>query len=239
MNGKFISYCRVSTKAQGVSGLGLEAQRKAIDDYLNGGQWALVAEFVEVESGRNNKRPQLQKALDLCKKEQACLVIARLDRLSRNAAFLMNLMESKIKFVCVDNPNIDNFTAGILALVAQKEAENISARTKAGLQAAIARGKKLGGPKPMEAAKRSVAVRQAQAMAFAADMAPVIEDVKLGYKENPTFRELAACLNRRGYKTPNGKQFAPQSVKNLLDLIGNINNTTHEQNSIRDSKTEH
>jgi len=218
MEGKFVSYCRVSTKSQGESGLGLEAQRQSIKDYLDGGNWSLIQEFIEVESGRNNKRPELTKALDFCKKESACLIIARLDRLSRNAAFLMNLMESKIKFICVDNPNIDNFTAGILALVAQKEAENISARTKAGLQAAIARGKKLGGTGQVKAAKASVKVRQEQQRAFAEELRPVIADIQKAFN-NPTLQELADCLNRRGYKTIWGSEWHPTSVSRLIAQI--------------------
>jgi DNA invertase Pin-like site-specific DNA recombinase len=103
--GRFIAYFRVSTDKQGKSGLGLEAQRKAVLDYLNGGRWELVDEFVEVESGKDNERPQLEAALAACKKHRARLVIAKLDRLSRNLAFIATLMESGVEFTAVDNPH--------------------------------------------------------------------------------------------------------------------------------------
>lgn len=128
--GNFVAYYRVSTDRQGKSGLGLEAQQKAVEDYLNGGSWRLVASFTEVESGRNNGRPELTKALAACRVHNATLVIAKLDRLSRNARFLLELQEAGVRFVAVDMPHADNFTVGVLALVAQKEAEMISQRTR-------------------------------------------------------------------------------------------------------------
>jgi DNA invertase Pin-like site-specific DNA recombinase len=104
MNGKFVAYYRVSTDKQGKSGLGLEAQRQAVENYLNGGSWKLIAEFTEVESGKNSARPQLRAAQAACKKHKARLVIAKLDRLSRNVAFIANLLEAGTDFVAVDNP---------------------------------------------------------------------------------------------------------------------------------------
>jgi DNA invertase Pin-like site-specific DNA recombinase len=142
--GKFIAYFRVSTDKQGKSGLGLEAQRKAVLDYLNGGRWTLVQEFVEVESGKHSDRQQLAAALAACKKHRAKLVIAKLDRLSRNLAFIAALMESGVEFVAVDNPHANKLTVHILAAVAEHEREMISERTKAALQAAKARGGRLG-----------------------------------------------------------------------------------------------
>src|SRR2546421_2783287 len=150
--GRFIAYFRVSTDKQGKSGLGLEAQRKAVLDYLNGGRWELVQEFVEVESGKHNERPQLQAALAACKKHRARLVIAKLDRLSRNLAFIATLMESGVEFVAVDNPHANKLTVHILAAVAQHEREMISERTTAALQAAKARGVRLGNPNLSKAA---------------------------------------------------------------------------------------
>jgi DNA invertase Pin-like site-specific DNA recombinase len=127
--GKFIAYYRVSTDKQGKSGLGLEAQRQAVEAYLNGGSWTLVAEFVEVESGKHSERLQLAAALGACKKHRAKLVIAKLDRLSRNLAFIATLMDSGVEFIAVDNPHANKLTIHILAAVAQHEREMIAQRT--------------------------------------------------------------------------------------------------------------
>jgi len=146
-HGKFVSYLRVSTKRQGESGLGLEAQRKAVSDFLNGGNWQLVEELVEVESGKHDhNRPALHKALEACKVYGATLVIAKLDRLSRDAHFLLGLQKAGVKFVAADMPEANEMVVGIMALVAQAERRMISERTKAALQAAKARGVKLGNP---------------------------------------------------------------------------------------------
>ena len=144
-HGKFVSDLRVSTKRQGESGLRLEAQRKAVADYLNGGRWKLVAEFIETESGKDDRnRPELQRALDACKVYGATFVIAKLDRLSRNAHFLTGLHEAGVKFVAVDMPEANEMVVMIMATVAQAERWMISERTKAALQAAKARGMRLG-----------------------------------------------------------------------------------------------
>src|SRR5262245_26576438 len=150
-SGKWVSYIRVSTDRQGKSGLGLEAQRKAVDDYLNGGSWKLAAEFVEIESGKRSDRPQLMAALAACKKLRARLVIAKLDRLARNVNFISGLMETGVEFIAADMPFANKLTIHILAAVAEHEREAISARTKAALAAAKARGIKLGGPKLRQA----------------------------------------------------------------------------------------
>jgi DNA invertase Pin-like site-specific DNA recombinase len=144
--GLFISYLRVSTAEQGRSGLGLEAQRAAVQSFLNGGQWDLLKEYVEVESGKKSNRPQLQKALEHCRLTGATLLIAKLDRLSRDAHFLTGLQNSGTPFKCADMPYADKLTVGIMAMVAQAERETISKRTKDALAAAKARGKKLGCP---------------------------------------------------------------------------------------------
>ena len=121
-HGKFISYLRVSTATQGKSGLGLEAQREAVAQYLNGGEWDLVEEVIEIESGRKNQRPALQKAIRLCNAIGATLVVAKFDRLSRDAHFLLGLKKSDVKFVAADNPDANELTVGILAIVAENEA---------------------------------------------------------------------------------------------------------------------
>src|SRR5215204_3495258 len=148
--GRYVSYLRVSTDRQGRSGLGLEAQRKAVEDFLNGGRWDLIAEFVEVESGKRDDRPKLAEALALCRLHKATLVIAKLDRLSRDAHFLLGLQKelqkSGLRFVAADLPEANELTVGIMAVVAQAERKMISQRTKAALGAAKARGKKLGTP---------------------------------------------------------------------------------------------
>ena len=152
---KFVSYCRVSTTKQGRSGLGLEAQRAAIADYLNDGQWKLVAEYVEVETGKNDERPELRKALHRAKVTGATLVIAKLDRLSRNLRFIAELQDSKVKFVCADMPDANELTIHIFASLAQHERKVISERTKRALQAIKARGRKLGNPNGARALRRA------------------------------------------------------------------------------------
>src|SRR5215210_1373416 len=144
--GRFVSYLRVSTDRQGRSGLGLEGQRKAVTDFLNGGRWDLIAEFVEVESGKRDDRPKLAEALALCRLHNATLVIAKLDRLSRDAAFLLGLQKAGVRFVAADMPEANELVVGIMAVVAQAERKMISARTKAALAAAKAKGVQFGKP---------------------------------------------------------------------------------------------
>ena len=140
MEGAFVSYLQVSTAKQGASGLGLEAQRKAVEDFLNGGQWKLISEHVEVESGADDERPKLAEALARCRLHNATLVIAKLDRLSRDAHFLLGLQKAGVRFVAADMPEANEMVVGIMAVIAQAERKMISARTKAALAAAKARG---------------------------------------------------------------------------------------------------
>jgi DNA invertase Pin-like site-specific DNA recombinase len=142
MAGQFVAYYRVSTDRQGRSGLGLEAQQAAVRSYL--GTATPIAEFTEIETGRRNDRPELDRALALCRKRKARLIIAKLDRLSRNLAFIAALMDSGVEFVAVDNPHATRLTLHILAAVAEHERTMIGERTKAALQAAKARGIRLG-----------------------------------------------------------------------------------------------
>jgi len=215
MNGKFVAYYRVSTTKQGINGLGMDAQKQAVANYLNGGDWKLLAEFAEVETGKRNSRAELAKALALCRKEKAVLLIAKLDRLARNAAFLLNLRDSGVDFIAVDMPHADRFTVGILALVAEKEAEQISQRTKDGLAAARRRGTKLGNPRPASAVRSAVEANIKRADVYADNLLPIIDEIKRAHVTS--LREIARCLNARGFKTPNGKAFAAQTVKNILD----------------------
>jgi len=143
-DGKFIAYYRVSTERQGQSGLGLEAQQAAVEDYLDGGSWELIESYTEIESGKRNDRPELARAMAACKKHKATLVIAKLDRLARNVAFVAGLMESGVDFVAADNPHANKLMVHLLAAFAEHERDQISARTKAALGAAKARGVQLG-----------------------------------------------------------------------------------------------
>src|SRR5215813_3150856 len=160
--GRFVAYYRVSTDKQGQSGLGLDAQRQAVMNYLNGGPWRLVDEFTEVESGKRNARPELQKALAACRKHKGKLIIAKLDRLSRNLAFIATLMDSNVEFIAADNPHANRLTVHILAAVAEHERAAISERTKAALAAAKRRGVKLGGPRLAAARRASIKARSDQ-----------------------------------------------------------------------------
>jgi DNA invertase Pin-like site-specific DNA recombinase len=217
VSGNFVAYYRVSTDRQGKSGLGLEAQQKAVEDFLNGGSWRLVASFTEVESGRNNARPELTKALAACRVHNATLVIAKLDRLSRNARFLLELQEAGVKFVAVDMPHADNFTVGVLALVAQKEAEMISQRTRAALSAAKARGVKLGGDRGNLTRKErskgtaaSAEARNAKADTRARDLAPILNELRAS---GQSFAAIAGALNERGIRSPRGSHWSAMSVR--------------------------
>jgi DNA invertase Pin-like site-specific DNA recombinase len=212
--GRFIAYYRVSTDRQGKSGLGLDAQKKAVDDYLNGGPWQLVGEFTEIESGKRSDRPELEKALDACRRQKAKLVIAKLDRLSRNLAFIATLMESSVEFVAVDNPHASKLTVHILAAVAQHEREMISERTKAALQAAKARGKRLGNPRLSKAAARGTAAGKAAADQFAANVLPVIREIQASGVMS--HNAIAAKLNERRVKTARGGRWSHVQVGMIL-----------------------
>jgi len=213
--GKFVAYYRVSTDQQGASGLGLEAQRKAVKTYLDGGPWRLVAQHTEVESGKRADRPELAKALAACRKHKAKLIIAKLDRLSRNLAFIATLMDSGVEFIAVDNPHANKLTIHILAAVAQHEREAISERTKAALAAAKARGKKLGGPRLAQARKKSIAARSAAADTFAANLRPIIEQIRASGISS--LRGVAKALNARGVRTARGNEWTAMQVSNVLE----------------------
>lgn len=217
--GKFVAYYRVSTAKQGRSGLGLDAQRKAVTDYLNGGAWELVGEFVEVESGKRNNRPQLEQALSLCELTGATLIVAKFDRLSRNAAFLLTLRDSGAAFLAADMPDANNLTVGIMALVAQQEREEISKRTKAALAAAKARGVKLGGnPQNLadgrKGAEASAKVRAQTSAERAAKVRKHVEALKA--EGAISLRQIAAGLNKRGITTPRGGTWSAVQVQRVL-----------------------
>ena len=209
--GKYVAYYRVSTRKQGASGLGLEGQKKAVREHLNGGDWELIEEFTEVESGKNNERTELHKALRLCRLTGATLLIAKLDRLSRSVAFLANLRDSGVSFVSCDMPEANSLTIHIMAAVAQDERERISQRTKAALQAAKARGTKLGNPRLSECRNNDTSAarkaRQREAQERAMDVLAHIELIKEEHQGDPplSLRRIASELNRRKVEPPSGK----------------------------------
>jgi DNA invertase Pin-like site-specific DNA recombinase len=209
---RFVSYLRVSTDRQGRSGLGLEAQRDAVGRFVAAAGGRIVAEHVEVESGRKADRPALATALAACRQQRAVLVIAKLDRLARNVHFVSGLMESGVEFVAADMPTVNRLTVHILAAVAEEEARMISARTKAALAAAKARGVKLGGRRPGSAdvsayaqkgSAASVAARREAAGMRAADLAPIIRDLQA--QGVATLAGLARELTAKAVPTPQGK----------------------------------
>ncbi len=218
---RLVAYERVSTARQGRSGLGLEAQRKAIDDFAAAREADVLARFTEVESGRKDARPELAKALNLARLTGATLVIARLDRLSRNAGFLLTLQGSGVRFLACDMPEANDLTVGIMALVAQQEREAISRRTKEALAAAKARGVKLGNPNGAAALRRAgkggAALReavQANADAFAAELAPVVAEIRAA--GHVSLRSMAAELNARGNRTRRRERWHVSNVRNLV-----------------------
>jgi DNA invertase Pin-like site-specific DNA recombinase len=216
--GRFVAYYRVSTAQQGRSGLGLEAQREAVRCYLNGGNWTLADEVTEVESGKRNDRPELDRALGLCRLYGATLVVAKLDRLARNVAFISKLMESGVDFVAADFPEANRLTVHILAAVAEHEAAMISQRTKSALAVAKARGVKLGNPANLRnqlvGSARSNAAKAAKADKRAADLLPVIVPLKAG---GASLRQIAERLTCRGIPAPRGGTWSAVAVKRILD----------------------
>lgn len=222
MAARFISYLRVSTGKQARSGLGLEAQRTAVREYLNGGANELLEEYVECESGKRDDRPKLKKALKHCKVTGATLIIAKLDRLSRNARFLLELQESRVQFICADMPEANEMTIQIMAVMAQHERKMISQRTKAALAAAKERGVKLGNPHGAAYIKdhgNAEAVEQIKrdAQDRAEDLRDVVEDIQS--HGISSIRGIAAELTARGINTARGGKWHPTSVARLLKRI--------------------
>lgn len=214
----YITYFRVSTPKQGVSGLGLAAQKTAVESYLSGHGGKVLATFTEIETGKNNERPELQKALKRCRQTKATLLVGKLDRLSRNAAFLLSLRDAGVRFVAADMPDANEAMIGFMAVMAQYERDAISARTKAALAAAKARGTRLGNPhlRPgtAENAAQARSALVSQATARAVDLKEVIEDAqKVG---KTTLRQIAEHLNTLGIATPRGSQWTATGIQRLL-----------------------
>ena len=212
---RFVAYYRVSTARQGRSGLGLEAQQAAVRSYLTGGPRDLLDEFTEVESGKNNDRPALAKALSLCSLTSARLVIAKLDRLSRDAHFLLGLEKAGVDFIAVDMPNANRLTVRLMAVIAQEEREMISARTKAALEAAKARGVLLGGWKGglVVDSRLGVQAVQQQADRYAAEVGPVVAGLR---DQGMSLRQVAVELASRGVRTARGGAWTAAAVRAVL-----------------------
>ena len=222
MEGKFVAYYRVSTDKQGKSGLGLEAQRDAVAAYLNGGHWTVLKEFTEMESGKGanalERRPELQKALFLAKKEKATLIIGKLDRLARNVHFISGLLETGVNFVCVDMPDADRTMLQMMSVFAEFEARKISQRTKDALRVKKAQleaeGKRLGNPTPDLAAMNRARYEKADANA------EKIRDLLTTWQTNGmTQRAMADEQNRLGVTTIRGQEWKQGQVQRALKRL--------------------
>lgn len=218
---RVVAYYRVSTEAQGRSGLGLDAQRHSVRALCDGRSWQIVAEYTEVESGKRNDRPQLEAALADARRTGAKLVVAKLDRLSRNAEFTLRMRNSGVDFTCADNPDVNRLTIGLLAVINEDERERIAERTRAALQAAKARGVKLGNPNGAAAIRRAgkgnvagVEAVKDNARRYAMDLAGTVGEIRASGKTSlPT---IAAELNARHIQTRRGGRWHASSVRNLL-----------------------
>jgi DNA invertase Pin-like site-specific DNA recombinase len=201
---------------QGIDGNGMTAQRQIVRRFVESQNGILEKEFSEVESGKwtDDERPQLAAALEYAKRTNGIVAIAKLDRLGRNAEFLLRLQNSGADFICCDCPNADRFTVGILALLAQRERELISERTRLGLAAAKAKGVKLGNPNPQKVLAEMVKANKAAKVEFANKVFPIIQEIKSAGIE--TLQGICDCLNRRGIPTRNGKNWYPATVRNIL-----------------------
>ena len=214
----YVTYFRVSTQRQGRSGLGIEAQKASVKAYLDAHGGAVLATWTEIESGKRNDRPALEAALKRCRQTRATLLVARLDRLSRNAAFLLTLRDSGARFVACDMPDMNETVVGILAVIAQHEREAISARTKAALQAARRRGVRLGNPRLRPGTARSAAHASAanagKAEARALELRDVIEDARTTGCE--TLVEIAQHLDSLSIRTARGAAWTATGVRRAL-----------------------
>lgn len=224
-----VAYYRVSTDKQGRSGLGMEAQQAAVEALCKARAWEIIAPpFQEVESGKRDDRPELLKAIERCRQTGATLVVAKLDRLSRNVAFLATLQDSGIKFVAADMPEANELTVHIMAAVAQAERKMISQRTKDALAAVKARGTRLGNPlgiasfKGRSGSAAGVAAMRLKADEHAALLAPVV--ARLQGQGHTSLAAISRQLNQEGMRTPRGGQWHASSVRNLLARLEVIQN---------------
>lgn len=221
---EYIAYLRVSTTRQGTSGLGLDAQREIIRNYLQGKE--PLSEFVEIESGRKSDHPKLQEALSMCRKEKATLVVAKLDRLSRNVAFTSKLLESDVEIKFCDFPEANRLVLHIISSIAEYEANMIRTRTKQALDAKKARGEKLGKPENFTDNQEKAISHSRKTIKAKADSNPnnkrAIAMLRVLVNNTSNLSEMARVLNREGFSTSKGGQFTAQQVKILLQRY-NIN----------------
>lgn len=215
---KYITYYRVSTQRQGNSGLGLEAQRSAVGRFTNNCPDCILAEFTDVESGKNNNRPELLKAIAEAKRTNTKLLIAKLDRLSRNAAFIFTLRDSQVDFICCDMPDANSVTIGIMAVLAQDERERISQRTKHALTELKKRGVQLGTPDNLtqQARENSLRIRQVNAHNNENNRKAGALVVAMR-QQGKRFREITDELNRLGFKARKGGQLQITQVQRLFE----------------------
>ena len=217
---KYVAYYRVSTNKQGRSGLGLEGQQKSVMNCLSQiPNCELVASFTEIESGKIDDRPQLNEALQLCKDNNYTLLIAKLDRLSRNVEFLFHIKNSGVDIHCVDLPQLNTLTLGIYATLAQHERELIGQRTKAALQAKKARGVKLGAPNAtFTNIMRTNALEAIQKKAQSNENTiRAVEAIRMKLQETKNLSQIAAYLNEKHFQTAKGKAFRAEHVKRLIE----------------------
>jgi len=215
MNTKYVVYRRVSTQRQGDSGLGLDAQSEAVARFIQSAGGEVVTELTEIESGKNSDRPILLEAIRQCKEHGYTLLVAKLDRLTRNLHFVTTLQQTKVNFVAADNPHATPFLIHILVAVAEHERNLISQRTLSALQAAKRRGVKLGNPQYRSAIPKAIEARQKIATERNSHLRTIVVETmeKTGLKK---LSEIASCLNLRGIKTNRGCQFTPTQIHRLL-----------------------
>ena len=215
---KYVSYLRVSTQKQGHSGLGLEAQREIIRNYLH--EKTPITEFIEVESGRKKDRPKLKEALDLCRKTGATLIVAKLDRLARNVSFLSNLLETDVEIIFCDFPQANKMVLHILSAISQYEAELTASRTKSALAAKRARGYKLGNPEHLLDKHQQAIQNSIMTCKSKADNNPnnkrAVAMLRTLVKEEHSLKEMADILNREGFVTSKGACFSKATVYKLI-----------------------
>jgi len=218
VNTKFVCYYRVSTTQQGISGLGLESQTEQVRRYVSSVGGEVVEELTEVESGRKSNCPVLNHAIQRCRETGSTLLVAKLDRLSRNLHFVTTLQESRVNFLAVDNPHATPFLIHILVAVAEYERTMISTRTKSALEAAKRRGVVLVNPHINVAMTRATEVRRADCRERVSLLLPVVEELRNSGVTR--LRDLADGLNRRGFTTSRGRPFTPTQIHRILKRVG-------------------